>query len=65
LSGQIVSSLSEPLRFPVLLCHIDDLPTRDAARFLGITEGAFEETDSRNVASPGLVRYRIYESEQL
>jgi RNA polymerase sigma factor (sigma-70 family) len=40
---QIVSSLSETLRFPVLLCHIDDLSTRDAARFLGITEGALRK----------------------
>ena len=44
---RIVSSLSDTLRFPVLLCHIDDLSTRDAARFLGITEGAVEETASR------------------
>jgi RNA polymerase sigma factor (sigma-70 family) len=40
---RIVSSLSDPLRFPVLLCHIDDLSTRDAARFLGITEGALRK----------------------
>jgi RNA polymerase sigma-70 factor (ECF subfamily) len=39
----IVSSLSDTLRFPVLLCHIDDLSTRDAARFLGITEGALRK----------------------
>jgi RNA polymerase sigma-70 factor (ECF subfamily) len=41
--GRIVSSLSATLRFPVLLCHIDDLSTRDAARFLGITEGALRK----------------------
>jgi hypothetical protein len=41
--GRIVSSLSDTLRFPVLLCHIDDLSTRDAARFLGITEGALRK----------------------
>ena len=40
---RIVSSLSETLRFPMLLCHIDDLSTRDAARFLGITEGALRK----------------------
>ncbi|TFH66886.1 MAG: RNA polymerase sigma factor [Gemmatimonadales bacterium] len=40
---RIVSSLSETLRFPVTLCHIDDLSTRDAARFLGITEGALRK----------------------
>jgi DNA-directed RNA polymerase specialized sigma24 family protein len=26
-----------------MLCHIDDLSTRDAARFLGITEGALRK----------------------
>jgi len=40
---RIVSSLSETLRFPVMFCHIDDLSTRDAARFLGITEGALRK----------------------
>jgi RNA polymerase sigma-70 factor (ECF subfamily) len=40
---RIVSSLSDTLRFPMVLCHIDDLSTRDAARFLGITEGALRK----------------------
>ncbi|MHB1012470.1 MAG: RNA polymerase sigma factor [Desulfobacteria bacterium] len=40
---RIVSSLSDTLRFPVMLCHIDDFSTRDAARFLGITEGALRK----------------------
>jgi RNA polymerase sigma-70 factor (ECF subfamily) len=40
---RIVLSLSDALRFPVLLCHIEDLSTRDAARFLGITEGALRK----------------------
>lgn len=40
---RIVSSLSDTLRFPVLLCHIDDLSTGNAARFLGITEGALRK----------------------
>lgn len=40
---RIVSSLSAALRFPMLLCHIDDFSTRDAARFLGITEGALRK----------------------
>ncbi len=40
---QIVSSLSDALRFPVLLCYLDDLPTSSAARFLGITEGALRK----------------------
>ncbi len=37
---KIVSSLSDALRFPLLLCYLDDVPTREAARFLGISEGA-------------------------
>jgi len=40
---RVVSSLSDTLRFPVMLCHVDDLSTRDAARFLGITEGALRK----------------------
>ena len=40
---RIVSSLSDSLRFPVLLCYMEDLSTRDAARFLGITEGALRK----------------------
>jgi RNA polymerase sigma-70 factor (ECF subfamily) len=40
---RIVCSLSDTLRFPVVLCHIDDLSTRDAARYLGITEGALRK----------------------
>ena len=40
---RIVSSLSDTLRFPVMLCHVDDLSTRDAARFLNITEGALRK----------------------
>jgi RNA polymerase sigma-70 factor (ECF subfamily) len=40
---RIVSSLSDTLRFPVLLCHINDFSTRNAARYLGITEGALRK----------------------
>lgn len=36
---RIVSSLSEALRFPVILCYLDGVPTAEAARFLGIKEG--------------------------
>lgn len=36
---RIVSSLSDVLRFPVLLCYLDGIPTAEAARFLGIKEG--------------------------
>ena len=40
---RIIFSLSDTHRFPLLLCHIDDFSTRDAARFLGITEGALRK----------------------
>jgi RNA polymerase sigma factor (sigma-70 family) len=35
----IVCSLSDALRFPILLCYLDGVPTAEAARFLGIKEG--------------------------
>ena len=37
---KVVSSLSDTLRFPLLLCYLDGVPTAEAARFLGISEGA-------------------------
>ncbi|HSL92788.1 MAG TPA: RNA polymerase sigma factor [Candidatus Limnocylindrales bacterium] len=37
---KIVSTLSDALRFPLLLCYLDDVPTAEAARFLGISKGA-------------------------
>jgi RNA polymerase sigma factor (sigma-70 family) len=37
---KVVSSLSDALRFPLLLCYLDGVPTAEAARFLGISEGA-------------------------
>jgi RNA polymerase sigma-70 factor, ECF subfamily len=40
---RIVSSLSETLRFPVLLCYLDGVPTPEAARFLGIKEGTLRK----------------------
>ena len=40
---RIVASLSDTLRFPVLLCYLDDLPTASAASFLGVTEGALRK----------------------
>ena len=40
---RIVSSLSDALRFPLLLCYLDGVPTAEAARFLGITEGAIRK----------------------
>ncbi len=41
--SRIVSSLSDTLRFPVLLCYLDGLSTADAARYLGIKEGALRK----------------------
>ncbi|MEW6720987.1 MAG: RNA polymerase sigma factor [Thermodesulfobacteriota bacterium] len=41
--GRIVASLSDTLRFPVLLCYLEELPTASAAAFLGITEGALRK----------------------
>ena len=38
-----VSSLSDALRFPLLICYLDGVPTAEAARFLGITEGALRK----------------------
>lgn len=41
--GKAVASLSETLRFPVLLCYLDGVPTAEAARFLGIKEGTLRK----------------------
>lgn len=41
--GKILASLSEALKFPVLLCYLDDVPTAEAARFLGIREGTLRK----------------------
>ena len=40
---KLVSSLSDALRFPLLICYLDGVPTAEAARFLGITEGALRK----------------------
>ena len=40
---RIVSSLSDKLRFPILLCYVNDIPTAEAARFLGIREGTLRK----------------------
>lgn len=41
--GKAVASLSDALRFPVLLCYLDGVPTAEAARFLGIKEGTLRK----------------------
>lgn len=38
-----LSSLSETFRFPLLLCYIEGVSTRDAAAFLGIKEGTLRK----------------------
>ena len=40
---QILSSLSDALRFPILLCYLNGLPTAGAARFLGIKESTLRK----------------------
>jgi len=40
---QILSSLSAKLRFPILLCYLEGIPTAEAARFLGIKEGTLRK----------------------
>jgi len=40
---QVLCSLSDALRFPVLLCYLGDMPTAEAARFLGIKEGTLRK----------------------
>jgi len=40
---QILSSLSDALRFPILLCYLDGLPTAEAARFLGLKESTLRK----------------------
>ncbi|MGA6994194.1 MAG: sigma-70 family RNA polymerase sigma factor [Candidatus Deferrimicrobiaceae bacterium] len=41
--AEILASLSDSLRFPVHLCYLDDVPTAEAARFLGIKEGTLRK----------------------
>ena len=40
---KVVFSLSEALRFPILLYYQTDIPTAEAARFLGIKEGTLRK----------------------
>ena len=40
---QILSSLSDALRFPILLCYLNSVPTAEAARFLGIKESTLRK----------------------
>jgi RNA polymerase sigma-70 factor (ECF subfamily) len=40
---QILSSLSDALRFPILLCYLNGVSTAEAASFLGIKEGTLRK----------------------
>lgn len=53
-----VSSLSDTLRFPVVLCYLNGVPTKEAARFLGISEGAVRKRlhDGRKKLQERIVR---------
>ncbi|MGA7105157.1 MAG: sigma-70 family RNA polymerase sigma factor [Candidatus Deferrimicrobiaceae bacterium] len=41
--AKILASLSDSLRFPVVLCYLDGVPTAEAARFLGVKEGTLRK----------------------
>jgi predicted DNA-binding protein (UPF0251 family) len=41
--GKAVASLSDSLRFPILLCYLDGISTAEAARFLGLKEGTLRK----------------------
>jgi len=41
--GKAVASLSDSLRFPILLCYLNGISTAVAARFLGLKEGTLRK----------------------
>ena len=41
--AKILTSLSDRLRIPVMLCYLEDIPQASAARFLGIREGTLRK----------------------
>ena len=41
--GRVLSSLSDALRFPILLCYLNGISTAEAARFLGLKEGSLRK----------------------
>ncbi len=40
---KLVNALSEKARLPVMLCYLDDVPYKEAARFLGIKENTLRK----------------------
>ena len=55
---KVVLTLSDALRFPVLLCYVCGVPTAEAARFLGIKEGTLRKRlhDGRRKLQERVVR---------
>jgi RNA polymerase sigma factor (sigma-70 family) len=41
--GKVVASLSDSLRFPILLCYLNGISTAEAAHFLGLKEGTLRK----------------------
>ena len=41
--GRVLASLSDTLRFPILLCYLNGISTAEAARFLGLKEGTLRK----------------------
>jgi RNA polymerase sigma factor (sigma-70 family) len=41
--GKLVASLSDSLRFPILLCYLNGISTAEAAHFLGLKEGTLRK----------------------
>ena len=41
--GKAVASLSDSLRFPILLCYLNGISTAEAAHFLGLKEGTLRK----------------------
>ncbi len=41
--GRVLASLSDALRFPILLCYLNGISTAEAALFLGIKEGTLRK----------------------
>ncbi|NOX97776.1 MAG: RNA polymerase sigma factor [Nitrospirae bacterium] len=40
---KLINSLSEKARLPVMLCYLDDIPYKEAAKFLGIQENTLRK----------------------
>ena len=56
--NSILNSLSNKTRIPITLCFIDDIPYREAARFLGIRESTLRKRlhDAKKKLQRGIVK---------